>query len=120
MRRLSVCLAHPKWLAGVWELVKDDQKSLGKKIATLRKFDAEILGFGLFDEDKIPVEIIALAERRKTARIEKDFASSDKLRQEIIDKGWMIEDLNDNQYKIVKWFRFVILSRCGLKAKNLC
>ncbi|HLC43689.1 MAG TPA: cysteine--tRNA ligase [Patescibacteria group bacterium] len=102
MSKLNDDLATPEALAVVWELVKDDQKSLGKKIATLRKFDAEILGFGLFDEDKIPVEIIALAERRKTARIEKDFASSDKLRQEIIDKGWMIEDLNDNQYKIVK------------------
>ncbi|MDO8443896.1 MAG: cysteine--tRNA ligase [bacterium] len=102
MSKLNDDLATPEALAIVWELIKDEKKSLGKKIATLKKFDQDILCFDLLEEDKIPAEITKLAEERKIARSHKDFELSDKLRQEISDKGWMVEDLENNQYKIVK------------------
>lgn len=102
MNKLDDDLATPEALAVVWELVKDEKKSIGKKIATLRKFDTEILGFGLFETEEIPAEIIKLAEERKIARAEKNFELSDKLRQEILNQGWMIDDLQDDGYHISK------------------
>ncbi len=100
--KLNDDLMTPEALAVVWELIKDDKKSLGKKIATLKKWDKEILGFGLFDEEKIPAEIVELAEKRKTIRVKKDYISSDKLRDKITELGWNIEDLENNDYKITR------------------
>lgn len=42
-----------------------------------------------------PVEVIALAEARAQARVEKDFARSDELRDEIAAAGWLIKDSAD-------------------------
>ncbi|PJA89495.1 MAG: cysteine--tRNA ligase, partial [Candidatus Moranbacteria bacterium CG_4_9_14_3_um_filter_33_15] len=50
----------------------------------------------------IPNFIIDLAEKRKEARLKKDFATSDKLRNEIEKLGYLIEDLKDNDYTIKK------------------
>jgi cysteinyl-tRNA synthetase len=61
--------------------------------------------FGLIikkDEAEIPEEIIKLAEERKQARINKDFPKSDELRKVIEEKGYLIEDLKENVYKIKK------------------
>lgn len=59
----------------------------------LHKVD-EIFCFINFDlsEDEIPKEIITLAEKRDEARKNKDYALSDKLRDEIISKGYKVED----------------------------
>ena len=43
-------------------------------------------------EEKPPAEILALAEERQTARKNKDFQLSDKIRDELLEKGWTIED----------------------------
>ncbi len=53
--------------------------------------------FATFDVDQaialeIPSEIMNLIERRQTARNNKDFASSDKIRDEIKALGWTVED----------------------------
>ncbi|MBW3648314.1 MAG: glycosyltransferase [Actinobacteria bacterium] len=37
-------------------------------------------------------DVVALAEQRATARIEKDFAASDRLRDEIAAAGWTVRD----------------------------
>jgi len=95
-------LNTPEALAVVWDLVKDVETSMGKKIATLKYFDDTILGFGLFEKADIPTEIAKLAEERKAAREAKDYAKSDELRKEIEHKGWKIEDLTGNNYKITK------------------
>lgn len=50
-------------------------------------------------EQKIPKEIIKLAEARKQARNEKNWKESDSLRDKIIKKGYIIEDTG-NTYKI--------------------
>jgi cysteinyl-tRNA synthetase len=47
----------------------------------------------------IPNEIIALAEKRLTAKREKDFATADKLRTEIAEHGYQITD-TANGYEI--------------------
>ncbi len=61
--------------------------------------------FGLIIEKttkKIPSEILKLAEERKKARESKDFKKSDVLREKIEKKGYLIEDLKNNQYRIEK------------------
>lgn len=50
----------------------------------------------------IPEEIIKLAEERKTARTNKDYATSDSLRDKIISLGYTILDRPNNEYEITK------------------
>ena len=45
-------------------------------------------------EEKIPKEIIELAEKREISRESNDFNESDRLRQEIKKRGYLIEDSN--------------------------
>jgi cysteinyl-tRNA synthetase len=47
--------------------------------------------------DEVPDEIIELAEQRKTARVNRDWALSDKLRDEIKAKGYLVEDTKEGQ-----------------------
>ncbi|MBC7374539.1 MAG: hypothetical protein H7323_11170, partial [Frankiales bacterium] len=39
-----------------------------------------------------PSDVAALAEQRATARAGKDFAESDRLREQIADAGWVVRD----------------------------
>lgn len=48
-----------------------------------------------------PTEILSLADARQTARTEKDFAASDRLRDEIAALGWEVRDTPDG-YELVK------------------
>ena len=96
----------PEAMGIVWDLLKNEKKSI--KIANLiLKFD-EVLGLDIANSKKylqkdieIPEEIIALAEKRKEAKINKDFEEADKIRNEIIEKGYNIKDLPKNQFEIV-------------------
>lgn len=42
-----------------------------------------------------PAEVVALAEQRRQARLDKDFARSDALRDEIAASGWIVADVPD-------------------------
>ena len=42
-----------------------------------------------------PAEVTALAERRAAARAERDWAASDRLRDEIAEAGWLVRDTPD-------------------------
>lgn len=53
------------------------------------------------DADKPSDEIIMLAEQRVSARANKNWAESDKLRDEISGLGWTVQDSKDG-YKLVK------------------
>ena len=88
-------LNMPMAMSIVWEVIKNPNKS--KKFADLLlKFDT-VLGLKVdepYKEEKkeIPEEIIKLAEERQKARENKDWAESDRLRDEIISKGFNIRD----------------------------
>ena len=75
-----------------------------KKIADLLlKFDT-VLGLKIDkeeDKEKIPEEIINLAEKREVARNEKNWSESDRIRDEILSKGYIIKDTKNN-YEIIK------------------
>jgi len=52
-------------------------------------------------EDVPPDEVIALAEKRQRARMNKQWGESDQLRTEIAALGWMVQDAKDG-YKLAK------------------
>ena len=65
----------------------------------LRRMD-RVLGFVFFGrapKTEIPPEIRALADARATARAAKDWAASDRLRDELAAKGWQVRDGKDGQ-----------------------
>ncbi|MCX8194294.1 MAG: cysteine--tRNA ligase [Candidatus Pacearchaeota archaeon] len=73
-----------------------DKKELNenetKKIYNLMlKFDS-VLGLQLGKEEKIPEEILELVQEREKARKIKNFKLADKIREEIKEKGYAIED----------------------------
>lgn len=96
----------PKAIALTWDLMKDKNVSSADKKATAMFFD-QVFGLKL---DKVPTqkpveiltEVIALADFRKQARIEKDWEKADALRDEINSRGFDIVDKNDNSYEIVQ------------------
>jgi len=53
------------------------------------------------DDDAPPENIIALAEQRLQARVNKNWAESDKFRDEIYALGWAVQD-NKDGYKLVR------------------
>ena len=53
------------------------------------------------EDDSPPPEVTALAEKRFTARANKNWAESDKLRDEISALGWIVQDAKDG-YKLVR------------------
>jgi len=94
-------LAMPQVMALVWEVVKSDISDKDKK-ATILEFD-KVLGLGLenLKEEKIPQEVVDLANERLKVRVEKDWVQSDKLREEIGKLGFEVED-EKNGYKLKK------------------
>jgi len=85
-------LNAPKALAVMWELFKSNLPS-GDKRATLEAMD-EFLGLGLAKIKKlnIPASVQTLITERQSAREKKDYAKSDALREQILDKGFLIDD----------------------------
>ena len=88
----------PSALAVVWEVIRYETKS--KQLADLLlKFDS-VLGLDIQkevsrNEENISDEILDLIELRKQARIEKNWMKSDKIRDEILEKGYQIKDSKD-------------------------
>lgn len=85
----------PDALAVLWEMVNDESISSAERGATLIVFD-HILGLGLESlvgvPEVIPDDIRRLIEDRETARRQKDWAASDRLRDQLLGLGWAVED----------------------------
>jgi cysteinyl-tRNA synthetase len=86
-------LSMPEAMAVVWKMVKGDYEPRDIK-ATLLELD-KILGLDLGREivkEIIPEEVEALGKQRFEAKMAKNWAEADKLRDEIREKGYIIED----------------------------
>jgi cysteinyl-tRNA synthetase len=87
-------LNMPRALATVWDLVKGTLPASTKK-ATLLRLD-HVLGLRLAEwqptEETIPEGILALVEQRQAARAEKRWKDADRLREQVRQAGYEIED----------------------------
>jgi cysteinyl-tRNA synthetase len=94
-------LQTPQAVAIMWDMIKSDITN-DEKYFLLMDFD-KVFGLGLekTTEEKVPVNILKLADRRLEARKVRNFDMSDKLRMKIEKAGYKIEDLGDS-YKIKK------------------
>ncbi|MEN8126874.1 MAG: cysteine--tRNA ligase [Planctomycetota bacterium] len=105
---LSDDLNISKALAAVFELVKDANKLTDPTdgeaeaiVEVIEKIDS-VLGVLEETDEQIPEEIVELAERRKQAKLNKDWATADAIRDEITAKGFALEDMPGHEYRIKK------------------
>jgi cysteinyl-tRNA synthetase len=98
---ISNDLQTPQSIAVMWEMIKSDIEN-DEKYFLIMDFDKIFgLNLGKTIEEKVPVNILKLADRRLEARRIRNFDMSDKLRMKIEKAGYKIEDLGDS-YKIKK------------------
>jgi cysteinyl-tRNA synthetase len=104
-------LNTPLALSILYELITDTNKLLAenkliasdaKKTLSLWEKMNKVFGLVIPEAVEIPEKIKTLGEERKAARNAKDFAKSDELRDKLLDLGYIIEDLKDNNYSIKK------------------
>jgi cysteinyl-tRNA synthetase len=89
-------LNMPQALAIVHEVCSHSQLTNSEKLSLLYHFD-EVLGLGIktWQADLIPQEILELVEQRTNARKNKDFKEADRIRDQITDLGYTVEDYAD-------------------------
>jgi cysteinyl-tRNA synthetase len=96
IEKITDDMAMPEVMALVWKMVKDDKYSNEDRRATLASFD-KVLGLSLGVIKKvedIPVEVKKLAEDRLKAKVAKNWVEADKLREEILKMGYVVEDVS--------------------------
>lgn len=98
-------LSTPSIIATIWKMIKDDSIQPKDKVATILEID-KVLGLDLENQSEkielnnnidIPTKIIELLNKRKVARSSKDFETSDKIRNQILELGYEIKDNGDEQ-----------------------
>ncbi len=103
-------LNTPLALSALYELITETNKLIAEnklskeetqKILSFWGKINKVFGLEIREEKiEIPSEIIELAEKRKTAKAEKNYGESDRIRKEIEEKGYLIEDMKDDGYRI--------------------
>ncbi len=93
-------LNTPKVLGALWSALRDGGMPAEEK-RRLAAYAERILSLGLFDFSRlealleVPDAVRALAESRWAARQAKDYAESDRLRDEIAAQGFVVRDRKD-------------------------
>jgi cysteinyl-tRNA synthetase len=92
---------------GAWERFEaalDDDFNTPEALAVMHEWrDHDLLrrALGIFGLDSLaeteaaPAEVVELADRRRHARADGDFAEADRLRGEIAEAGWEVRDVGD-------------------------
>ncbi len=99
-------LAVSPALAALFDLVRDLNRRIAERtlstadaaraLAAVRDLD-EVLGVLPDPVDALPAELAALLEARAAARAARDWAASDRLRDELAAAGVLVEDTRDGQ-----------------------
>ncbi|MFA5744821.1 MAG: cysteine--tRNA ligase [Candidatus Paceibacterota bacterium] len=92
-------LATPQALGFIWDALRSEEYSPEEKWGLIEEADAH-LGLSLVNppatktvlEDDAPEEIRDMLARRLEARNTKDFKEADRIRDEILDKGYRVDD----------------------------
>jgi len=72
----------------------------GGRVVELRR---ALALFGLAVEtESAPAAVVELAEERRAARLAKDFAGADRLRDELLALGWEVRDDPGGGYRLVR------------------
>ena len=79
-------------LASIYSLIRDAKKRGEDTSEDILEVDEKILGLDLDREEIIPKNVQKLANEREKARKEKNWAESDKIRDEIQKLGYIVED----------------------------
>lgn len=89
-------LSTPVAIAIMWQVLKDADLSNGDKLELLLEFDS-ILGFDInnFAPPNLSKEQLDLIHKREEARKNKDFATSDQLRDELLKQKVCLKDTKD-------------------------
>ncbi|HPF94995.1 MAG TPA: cysteine--tRNA ligase [bacterium] len=94
---LEADLNIPKALAVLHEVLRSDLSPVNKG-ATIIEMD-EVFGLGLADwigkTEETPKEVIQIADQRWQAKLDKDFAKADELRDTLAEAGWKMNDGKD-------------------------
>jgi cysteinyl-tRNA synthetase len=93
-------------LAALFDLIRELNRRIDARLlstadaararATLEEMD-QVLAIGPEVEDRLGPELAALLEARAAARAARDWAASDRLRDELARSGVMVEDTRDGQ-----------------------
>jgi cysteinyl-tRNA synthetase len=106
---ISDDLGTPDALALLNSLVNDDDISPTERLETIKKFDT-VLGLRLSDAmvndvdvndssaKEIPENVEKLLKLREQARALKNWSESDRLRDEILANGFVVEDTASGQH----------------------
>lgn len=91
-------LNMPIAMSVIWDVVKNPNKS--KQLASLLLEFDKVLGIDIKKQNDnrkldLPEEISKLIEQRKQARENKDWLLSDKIRDELKEKGYIIKDTKE-------------------------
>ena len=78
------------------QLLEDNKREL---IAAIEKFDSVLNIFGKAGRELLDEEIQALIDERQEARHRRDFARADQIRDELAERGIVLEDTKDG----VRW-----------------
>ncbi len=97
LKAINDDLNMPVAMSVVWEVVKYPKKSQQLRDLLL-KFDM-VLGFDLMnyqkEEEKLSEEILALVKQRDEARQNKNWAESDRIRDLLINQGYLVKDTKE-------------------------
>jgi cysteinyl-tRNA synthetase len=105
LKRFSEALEDDLNISSAWAAVFDWVREINRKLAenvlgseeaagalaTWKKMDS-VLGVGVPQELEVPAEILDLVGARQAARKAKDFKQADVIRDELKNKGWIVED----------------------------
>ena len=97
-------LNGPQALAVLWEVVRSSELGGAEKWELVCEFD-DVLGLGLAEarvaELELDAEIEGLVREREEARVARDFARADRIRDELRARGILLEDTAQG----VRWRR---------------
>lgn len=105
IRSLHDDVGTPEALSRIWLMIKNTSYSKADLYATIVDFDRALgLGLSLLTKEIIPENILALMLQRDNARNAKDWESSDRLRTELEQAGYVVRD-TENGTQVTKIYQ---------------